>query len=108
MRLVRGSSRYAIGAPSRSTTPCRFGLTILLVDPPASPVPGVSDRVGLKRLRLATMLYACAGRCCGWAEGGAAGPAPVGNERAATVGGAETSFLTMSPTHRSEMPASTT
>src|SRR4029453_9872308 len=75
MRLVSGSSRYAIGAPSRNTTPCRFGLTIFIVGPPASPVPGVSVRVGLKRLRLAIILYACAGKCCG---SGGGGPGPAG------------------------------
>src|SRR4029453_11620727 len=118
MRLVRGSSRYAIGALPRNTTPCRFGLTILLLGPPASPVPGVSDRVGLKRLRLAIILYACAGGGWGWGGGGAGGagggggapaaPAPGGREGGPPGGGAETSCFTISPTQRSEMPASTT
>jgi hypothetical protein len=32
----------------------------------------------------------------------------VGRERAVTVGGDQTNCFTMSPTHRSEIPASTT
>src|SRR5262245_66657001 len=79
-----------------------------MVGPPTDPVPGVSLRVGLKRLRLAIILYACAGRCCGSAAGGSPDPAAGGRERPATVGGAETSCFTTTPTQRSEIPARTT
>src|SRR6266511_1842223 len=109
MRLVRGSSRYAIGAPSRSTTPCRLGLTILMAGPPAIPAPGVSERVGLKRLRVAITLYACAGsRGDPAADGGAAGVAAAGREREGAVGRDPMSCFTMRLTQSSDTPASST
>src|SRR4029453_16083843 len=64
MRLVSGSSRYAIGAPSRNTTPCRFGLTIFIVGPPASLGPRGAEEVaaGNHTVRLRRQVLRLGGR----------------------------------------------
>src|SRR5439155_16961543 len=51
-----GSSRYAIGAPSRNTTPKRFGFG-RLEPTEALAVTGASVRVGLNRFLAATLPY---------------------------------------------------
>src|SRR5262249_58028773 len=77
-RLVMGSSRYAIGAPSLRMTPWRLGFGMAASAFAAVPPDGASERSGLNRFRLAIAPYAPLDRSAvaGLAEGGATRPLP--------------------------------
>src|SRR5207244_1673708 len=102
-----GSSMYAMGCWSRSSTPCRFGFGPASAAAPAGGSAGPSERVGLNTLRVATTVYAEAGARGDSGAGAGAGGAG-GRERTCRAGAGAMSSHTMKAAQASAAPPSTT
>src|SRR5947207_3501318 len=102
-----GSSMYAMGFWSRSSTPCRCGFGPASAAAPAGGSAGPSERVGLNTLRVATTVYAEAGARGDSGVGAAAGCAG-GRARTCRAGAGAISSHTMKAAQASDAPPSTT